>query len=73
MVVWTNMTSADRPPRVANMTGLARDQVDDPVGQLAESGLWQVRRRALDPHRSVLVVLLYLRHCDDGLSSGIWA
>jgi hypothetical protein len=57
------MTSADRPPRVENMTGLAREQVDDLVAQLAESGLWQVdRRRALDPHRSVLVVLLYLRH-----------
>lgn len=45
------------------MTGLARDQVDDLVRQLAGHGLWSVyRRRALDPHRSVLVVLLYLRH-----------
>jgi Helix-turn-helix of DDE superfamily endonuclease len=45
------------------MTGLDRDQVDDLVLQLAGHGLWSVRRRrALDPHRSVLVVLLYLRH-----------
>ncbi|MCP2322266.1 hypothetical protein HDA40_000773 [Hamadaea flava] len=45
------------------MTGLARDQVDDLVRQLAGHGLWSVqRRRALDPYRSVLVVLLYLRH-----------
>ena len=56
------MTSAYRLPRVENMTGLARDQGDDLVAQLAESGLWQAdRRRALDQHRSVLVVLLYLR------------
>jgi hypothetical protein len=49
--------------RVENMTGLARDQVDDLVRQLAGHGLWSVhRRRALDPYRSVLVVLLYLRH-----------
>jgi hypothetical protein len=45
------------------MTGLARDQVDDLVGQLTDHGLWSIcRHRALDPHRSVLVVLLYLRH-----------
>jgi hypothetical protein len=57
------MTSAGRPPRVENMTGLAADQVDDLVAHLADCGLWQVRRRrALDPHRSVLIVLLYLRH-----------
>jgi len=63
VVVWTNMTPAGRPPRVENMTGLDRDQVDGLVEQLTASGLWQMhRRRALDPHRSVLVVLLYLRH-----------
>jgi len=57
------MTPAGRPPRVENMTGLDRDQVDGLVEQLTASGLWQMhRRRALDPHRSVLVVLLYLRH-----------
>jgi hypothetical protein len=45
------------------MTGLGRDQVDDLVRELASHGLWSVRRRrALDPHRSVLAVLLYLRH-----------
>ncbi|WP_407636972.1 transposase family protein [Hamadaea tsunoensis] len=45
------------------MTGLAHDFVDDLVERLTESGLWQAhRRRALDPHRSVVVTLLYLRH-----------
>jgi hypothetical protein len=45
------------------MTGLARDQVDDLVQQLHDRGLWVIRRRrALDPYRSVVVVLLYLRH-----------
>ncbi len=45
------------------MTGLAQDQVGDLVRQLAGHGLWPVyRHRALDPYRSVLAVLLYLRH-----------
>ncbi|MEV0269627.1 transposase family protein [Hamadaea sp. NPDC050747] len=49
--------------RVENMTGLASDQVDHLVEQLTDGGVWRAHRhRALDPHRSVLVVLLYLRH-----------
>jgi len=45
------------------MTGLARDQIDDLVQQPRTRGLWAINRgRALDPHHSVLVVLLYLRH-----------
>src|SRR4051794_11891642 len=45
------------------MTGLASDQVDDLVRQLRTRGLWTTHRhRALDPHHSVVVVLLYLRH-----------
>jgi hypothetical protein len=61
--VWTHQPRADRPPRVEIMTGLTRDQVDDLVQQLRTRGLWAInRRRALDPHHSVLVVLLYLRH-----------
>lgn len=61
--MWTKELSADRPPRIEVMTGLARDQVDDLVQQLHQHGIWAVRRRrAPDPYRSVIVVLLYLRH-----------
>ncbi len=45
------------------MTGLVDDQVSDLVARVASHGLWRLRRRrALDAHRSVTVVLLYLRH-----------
>jgi hypothetical protein len=61
--VSTTVISTDRPLRVENMIGLASDKVDDLVRQLTQYGLWHVHRhRALDPRRSVLVVLLYLRH-----------
>jgi hypothetical protein len=45
------------------MTGLTSDQVDGLVTAVLAHGLWPSRRhRALDPHQSVTVVLLYLRH-----------
>ncbi|MDI1463433.1 transposase [Catellatospora sp. KI3] len=45
------------------MTGLTRDQVDDLVERVTGHGLWPLRRRrALDPRRAVVAVLLYLRH-----------
>jgi DDE superfamily endonuclease len=45
------------------MTGLTSDQVDGLVTRVLAHGLWpRRRRRALDPHQSVTVVLLYLRH-----------
>ena len=45
------------------MTGLSSDQVDRLVlGVYASGSLDPARRRVLGPYRSVLVVLLYLRH-----------
>jgi hypothetical protein len=45
------------------MTGLTHAQVDDLVRQLQRRGYWAFqRRRALDPHHGVVVVLLYLRN-----------
>lgn len=45
------------------MTGLSSDQVDRLVLDVyASGGLDPTRRRVLGPYRSVLVVLLYLRH-----------
>ena len=45
------------------MTGLSSDQVDQLVLDVyAHGGLDPARRRADGPYRTVLVVLLYLRH-----------
>ncbi|WP_162907609.1 helix-turn-helix domain-containing protein, partial [Allorhizocola rhizosphaerae] len=59
----TQKIFADRPSRVENMTGLTCDQVDRLVLDVYATGdLDPARRRALGPYRTVLVVLLYLRH-----------
>jgi hypothetical protein len=49
------------------MTRLPTDQVDQLVLLVyADMGFTPGRRRAVGPYRAVIVVLLYLRHCDDG-------
>ncbi|MEV0272553.1 transposase family protein [Hamadaea sp. NPDC050747] len=59
----TQKIFADRPSRVETMTGLTSDQVDRLVLDAYAAGALDLSgRRAVGPYRSVLVVLLYLRH-----------
>ena len=59
----TQTIFADRPSRVETMAGLSSDQVDRLVIDVYTHGsLDPARRRAVGPYRSVLVVLIYLRH-----------
>ncbi|WP_246002378.1 helix-turn-helix domain-containing protein [Allorhizocola rhizosphaerae] len=54
---------ADRPSRVETMTGLTSDQVDRLVLDVhVRADLDPARRRVVGPYRTVLIVLLYLRH-----------
>jgi len=56
---------ADRPSRVESMTGLTGDQVDRLVLDVyARADLDPARRRIVWLYRTVLIVLLYLRHAE---------
>jgi len=62
-LVRTQTIFVDRPSRVETMAGPSSDQVDRLVIAVYTHGsLDPARRRAVGPYRSVLVVLIYLRH-----------
>jgi hypothetical protein len=61
--VTTQLIFADRPPRLQIMAGLCPEQTDRLVAEVyAAGGIDAGRRRVVGPYRTVLMVLIYLRH-----------